>query len=167
MDPPLLQRSNELEAGGIADVRQPRIGVPAEVALAGQPLRRPVEDSAPLFELANPVRRLLGMDLRHPPVSEVLASLHGVTEMGLPRVPVVLVGEGRGSAALSHHSVGLAQHRLTDHGHADSRCAGLDSGPQPSSSSADDDNVMLMHHDVFHQTPPHRMISVHQPMVQA
>jgi hypothetical protein len=82
----------------------------ASLGLAGQPLRCPVEDCAPLLELTNSVRCLLGMDLCHPPVSEVLSSLHRVTEVSLPRVPMVLVGEGRGGSALGHHSVCLAKH---------------------------------------------------------
>ncbi len=45
----LLQGTNEFETGGIADVGQSWVGVTAEVALAGQPLRCPVEDCAPLL----------------------------------------------------------------------------------------------------------------------
>ncbi len=107
---------------------QSRVGVAAEVALTGQPLRRSVEDGSPLLKLTNSVRCLLGMNLRHPPISEVLSSLHRVTEVSLPRVPVVLVGKGCGGAALGHHSVCLAQHRLADHRHAYSGGTGFDGG---------------------------------------
>ena len=167
VDTLLLQGTNQLEARGIADVGQPRVGVAAEVALAGQSLRRPVEDGAPLLELTNPVWRLLRMNLGHPPVPEVLATLHRVTEVGLPRVPVVLVSERRRRTTLGHHGMRLAQHRLANHRDAHPGSAGLDGGAQPGATSADDYDIVLVCQHLIHHKPPHSIMSVSQPMVQA
>ena len=55
----LLQRTNQLQAGAVADVRQPRVLVAAEVALADLAVDRAVEQRPVGLELPDPVRRLL------------------------------------------------------------------------------------------------------------
>ena len=68
-DRALLQGSQELQPGAVPDVGEAGVPVAAEVALGDQALRRPVEQRPPVLELAHPVRGLLGVQLRHPPVS--------------------------------------------------------------------------------------------------
>ena len=64
VDAVVLQRADQLEAGAIADVREARIAVAAEVALADQAVLGAVEDRAPLLELAHALRRLLARAAR-------------------------------------------------------------------------------------------------------
>src|SRR5947209_8702075 len=64
----LLQGADHLQPGPVADVREPRVLVAAEVALADLAVRCAVEQRAPGLQLPDPVRRLLGMQLGHPPV---------------------------------------------------------------------------------------------------
>ena len=111
----ILQRADHLEAGAVADVREARIAVAAEVALQDAAVRRAVEHRAPRLELAHAVRRFLGVQLGHAPVVEVLAAAHRVGEVHLPVVAVVDVAERRGDAAFGHHGVRLAEQRLADH----------------------------------------------------
>jgi hypothetical protein len=85
----ILQRPDQLEARPIADVREAGIAVPAEVALQDPPVRRPIEDGAPRFELPHAVRRFLRVDLGHAPVVDVLAAAHRVGEVDLPIVAIV------------------------------------------------------------------------------
>ena len=47
VDGVVLQRADQLEAGAIADVRQPRIAMAAEVALVDAAVRRAIEHRAP------------------------------------------------------------------------------------------------------------------------
>ena len=82
----LLQGADQLQAGAVADVGQPRVLVAAEVALADLAVLRAVEQRAVGLQLPDPVRRLLGVQLGHPPVVEELAAAHGVAEVHLPVV---------------------------------------------------------------------------------
>ena len=114
VDAVILQRADHLEAGAVADVREARIAVAAEVALEDAAVRRAIEDRAPRLELAHAVGRFLRVQLRHAPVVDVLAAAHRVGEVDLPVVAVVDVGQRRGDAALGHHRVRLAEQRLAD-----------------------------------------------------
>ena len=114
VDAVILQRADHFEAGAIADMGEPRIPVPAEVALQDAAVFGAIEHRAPGLELADPVGRFLRVQLRHPPVVHVLAAAHRVGEMDLPVVAIVDVGERRGDAALGHHGVRLAQQRFAD-----------------------------------------------------
>ncbi len=64
VDAVVLQRADQLEPGAVADVREARIAVAAEVALADQPVLRAIEDRAPLLELAHALGRLRGRAAR-------------------------------------------------------------------------------------------------------
>ena len=108
----LLQGADDLQAGAVADVGQPRVGVAAEVALADPAVLGAVEQRAVGLQLPHPVRRLLGVQFGHPPVVEELAAAHGVAEVDLPVVLGVGVAHRRGAAALGHHGVRLAEQRL-------------------------------------------------------
>ena len=140
----LLQRTDQLEPGAVPDVGQPGVSVAAEVTLQDQPVLGPVEQGPPLLELADPVGRLLGVELGHPPVVEHLAAAHGVPEVDLPVVLLVDVPEGRGHATFGHHRVGLAQQGLADQRGAQSPGPGLDRRPQPGAAGADDDDVEVV-----------------------
>ena len=113
-DRPVLERPDHLEPGPVADVGEPRVGVPAERSLEDPAVLRPIEDRAPGLELADPVRGLLGVELGHPGVVEELAADHRVAEVGLPPVLGVDVAQGRRDPALGHDRVGLAEQRLAD-----------------------------------------------------
>ena len=89
VDAVILQRADHLQAGAVADVRQARIAVAAEVALEDPAVLGAVEHRAPGLELADAVGRFLGVQLGHAPVVEVLAAAHRVGEVDLPVVAVV------------------------------------------------------------------------------
>jgi hypothetical protein len=150
-DGALLQGADELQAGPVADVRQPRVAVPAEVALADQPVLGAVEQRAPVLQLADPVRCLLGVQLRHPPVVEHLPAAHGVPEVHPPVVLRVGVAHRRGDATLGHHRVCLAQQRLAHHRRPGAGLTGLDRGAQTGAAGPDDHHVVVVPFQVGHQ----------------
>ncbi len=100
--------------GAVTDVREARVLVAAEVALADPAVRRAVEEGAVGLELPDPVGRLLGVQLGHPPRVEELAAAHRVAEVHLPAVLAVDVAHARRDAALGHDGVRLAEQRLAD-----------------------------------------------------
>ena len=140
----ILERADHLEAGAIADVREARILVAAEIALEDPAVGRAIEDRAPGLELAHPIGRFPRVQLRHPPVVHVLAAAHGVGEVDLPAVAVVDVGERRGDAAFGHDRVGLAEQRLAQQPDPDTRRRRFDRGAQPGAAGADDEHIMLV-----------------------
>ena len=142
VDGVVLQRADQLEPGAIADVGQPRIAVAAEVALVDAAVGRAIEHGAPTLELADPVRRFPGVQLRHAPVVQVLAAAHRVGEVHLPVVAIVVVAHRRGHAALGHHRVGLAEQRLADEPDRHAGAAGLDGGAQAGAAGADHQHVV-------------------------
>lgn len=100
----LLQGADQLQAGAVADVRQSRIGVSAEVALTDSAIVGAVEQRAVGLQLPDPVRRLLGVQLGHTPVVQELSTAHRVAEVSLPIVLRVGVAH-RGRAAASAMTV--------------------------------------------------------------
>ena len=112
MDAVILQRADHLEAGAIADVREARIAMAAEVALQDAAVLRAIEHRAPGFELAHAIGRFLRVQLGHAPVVQVLAAAHRVGEVHAPAVAVVDVGHRRRHAAFGHDGVRLAEQRL-------------------------------------------------------
>ena len=139
----LLQRADQLQARPVADVGQPRVGVPAEVALADLALGRPVEQRAIGLQLPDAVGRLLGVQLGHPPVVEELPAAHGVAVVDLPVVVAVDVAHRRRTATFGHDGVGLAEQRLRDDRHALAEQARLDRRAQAGAARADDDDVVV------------------------
>ena len=141
----VLQRADQLEPGAVADVRQPRIAVAAEVALVDPAVRRAIEDGAPCLELAHAIGRFLRVDLRHAPVVDVLPAAHGVGKMHPPVVAVVVVAHGRRHAAFRHHGVSLAEERFADQTDRDAGVGcGLDRGAQAGTTRPDDQDVVGM-----------------------
>ncbi len=112
VDAVILQRADHLEAGAVADVREARIAMAAEIALQDAAVLGAIEQRAPGFQFAHAVRRFLGVQLGHAPVVEVLAAAHGVGEMDAPVVAIVHVGHGGRDAAFGHDRVGLAEQRF-------------------------------------------------------
>ena len=144
VDAVVLQRADHLEAGAIADVREARIAVAAEVALQDPAVLGAIEDRAPGLELAHAVGRFLGVQLGHAPVVEVLAAAHRVGEVDLPVVAVVDVGQRRGHAAFGHDRVRLAEQRLADEADRDAGRRRFDGRAQPGAAGADDEDVVFV-----------------------
>ena len=94
------------------------------------------------------------MDLGHSPIIEVLPTLHGISEVGFPRVPRVLVAEGRCCPTLGHHGVGLTKHRLTDQCNAYAHGTGLYCCSETSSPSPNHDDIVLMSIVFLHLVTP-------------
>jgi hypothetical protein len=144
MDPVVLERADQLEAGAIADVREARIAVAAEVALKDAAVGRPVEHRAPCFELADAIGRFLRVELGHPPVVHVLAAAHRVGEVHLPAVAIVDVGERGGDAAFGHDGVRLAEERLADQSDLHAGRRRFDGRAQTGAAGANDKDVVLV-----------------------
>src|SRR2546428_11733465 len=96
----VLQAADHFQAGAIADMAQAAIRMGAKGPLQDATVGGPVEDRAVGLELVDAVRRLAGMQLRHPPVVDHLTAAHRVLEVHLPVVLGVDVAEGGGHAAL-------------------------------------------------------------------
>jgi hypothetical protein len=131
VDAALLERADHLEAGTIADVREPRIFVPAEVALEDATVLRAIEEGAPRLELVHASGGLHRVELRHSPLIEVPTSLHRVAEVDLPVVLRLDVAQRRSDPALGHHRVRLAEERFADQSDAQAHRARLDGGAEP------------------------------------
>ena len=114
VDGVVLERADHLQARSVAYVREPRVGVSAEIALQNAPVGRAVEDRPPCFEFANPRGSLLGVQLCHPAVVQVLPPAHRVGEVHFPVVAVIDVRQRGGYTPLSHHRVRLAEKGLAD-----------------------------------------------------
>src|SRR5437763_10149041 len=61
MNTMILERANHLKAGAVADVRQARVLVAAEVALQDAPVFGAIKERAPGFQLAHTVGRFARM----------------------------------------------------------------------------------------------------------
>ena len=140
----VLQRPDHLQTGAIADVGEPRVFVPAEIPLQDAAVVRSIEQRAPCFQRPDFLRRLSGVQFRHPPVVDVLAAAHGVGKMHLPVVAVVHVGERCSDPALGHHRVGLAEERFADDGDGHALGGGLDRGAQSGAACANHQDIMFV-----------------------
>ena len=151
VDGVILQRANQLETRAVADVRQTRIAMAAEVALVDAAVRRAIEHRAPALELAHAIGRFLGVQFGHAPVVDVLAAAHRVGEVHLPAVAVVVVRHRRGHAAFGHHRVRLAEQRLADQADGHAGIGRFDGGAQPGAARADDQDVVGVGRVARHQ----------------
>ena len=138
----VLQAANQLQAGSVADVGEPGIGVRAERPLMDQSVPGAVEDGSPALQFEHPLRRLLGVDLSHAPVVDQLAALHRVREVPLPAVQVSDVAQGRRHPALGHDRVGLAKQRLADQPDRDTGVRRFDGGAQSGAARPDHQDVV-------------------------
>ena len=139
----VLQRANHFQAGAVADVRQTRIFVAAEIALKNSPVLGAVKERAPRFQFADTVGRFFCVQLGHAPVVQVLPAAHRIGEMDLPVVPFVHVRQGRRDAAFGHHGVRLAQKRLADNAHRHPRGRGFNRRAQSRAAGPDDQDIVL------------------------
>jgi hypothetical protein len=144
MNPVILQRSNHLESGSVAHVRETRILVAAEIALQNPSVLRPIEQRPPGFQLPYALRRFPGMQLRHSPVVDVLTAAHGIGEVHGPAVAVVDVGERRRDSALGHDRMGFAKQGLANQTHRDSLGCRLNRSTEPGASCADHKYIVFV-----------------------
>ncbi len=140
----VLERADHLEPGPVPHVGETLPRVAAERALEDAPVGRAVEERSPLLQLAHTIRGLLGVELRHAPVIEERAALHGVHEVRLPAVLRVHVRERGRHAALGHHRVRLAEQRLAHEPHRHAARRGLDRRAQPGAAGTDHQHVVLV-----------------------
>ena len=108
----VLERADHLQARAITDVGEPRVPVATKVPLEDVPVIGAVEKCSPGLELANAAWRLLGVQLGHPPVVEVLAPAHRVGEVDSPVVSLVHGRKGCRDATLGHHGMRFPQQRF-------------------------------------------------------
>src|SRR5204863_8299956 len=99
MYPVVLQSADHLEAGPIAHVRESRIFVAAEVPLQNATILRAIEHCTPGLELTHTSRRFLRVQLGHSPIVHVLPAAHRISEMHLPIVAIINIGQRRCDAA--------------------------------------------------------------------
>ena len=146
----VLQRADHLQPGAVADVREPRIFVAAEIALENAPVRRAVEDRAPRFEFAHAVGGLACVQFGHAPVVDVLPAAHRVGEMDAPAIALIDIGERRSDAALGHDRVRLAEQGFANHADGDAGGGGFDGCAQAGAAGADDEDVVGVDRVVGH-----------------
>ena len=148
----LLHGADQLQAGAVTDVRQPRVGVPAEVALADLPVFGAIEQRAVGLQLPDAIRRLLGVQFGHPPVVQELPTPFGVAKVGLPIVLGVGVTHRRRGTALGHHGVSFAEQGFAHHRDSQTPFARLDDRTQPRAAGTDHDHVVGVPFDLNHET---------------
>ena len=115
MDAVILQRANHFQAGAIADMRESRIFVAAEISLQNAPVLRAIEHRTPRFEFAHAIGRFLGVQFRHAPLIYVLTAAHRVGEMHLPIVAIINVGERGSDPPFGHDRVRFAEQTFANH----------------------------------------------------
>src|SRR5580693_18835 len=143
VDAVILEGTDHLEAGAIADVSEPRIFVSAEIALQDAAVGSAIEHRAPGFELAYAVGCFLGVEFSHAGIVQVLAAAHGVRKMDTPVVAIVDVPHGGCDAAFGHDSVGFAKEGFSDDAHFDARGGCFDSGAESRATRSNDQDVMF------------------------
>jgi hypothetical protein len=144
MNAVVLQRPDHLQAGAVPDVGEAWIFMPAKISLQNAAVFRAIENCAPLFEFAHPVRRFLGVKLGHAPLIYVLAAAHRVREVDLPVVAIVDIGQGSCDSTLGHDGMGFTEKRFANKPDRNSRSRCLDCGAQSGAAGADYENIVLM-----------------------
>ena len=91
------------------------------------------------------------MDLRHPPVVQVLPTPHRVGEVNPPAVALVHVPHRGGGASLRHDRVRLPEEGLGDDPDPHTPARRLDGRPQARPPGADHEDVVLVGPVVGHQ----------------
>ena len=150
MNAVILQSADHFETGPVAHVRQPRITMPAEVALQDPAVLGAIENRAPGFQFMHPRRSFLGVQLRHAAIVQVLAAAHRVGEMNPPVVAVIDIAHGRRHAAFGHHRMRLAQQRLRNHGGLSARGGRFDGRAQSRAARANHQHVVFVNRIIRH-----------------
>ena len=144
MDGLVLQRADQLEAGAVADVDEPPVGVPAERALRHLAVGRAIEHAAPALELADAVGRLLSVQLGHAPVVEVLAAEHRVLEVDLPVVGASTLPNDAAMPPSAITVCALPSSDLQTSAVRAPAADGRDRGSQPGAAGADHEHVVVV-----------------------
>jgi hypothetical protein len=147
----ILKRPDHFEAGPVTYVRQPRIGMTAKVPLKDPAILRSIEEGAPRFQLADTLRRLARVKLRHPPAIYILAAAHRIREMHLPTVAFVDIGEGGSDPSFGHHRVGFAEKRFADYADRGARGRRRDGRAKSRAARADHQHVVFIGFVLAHQ----------------
>jgi hypothetical protein len=150
MDSMVLKSADHFQAGSIAHMDKPRITMAAEIPLENSTIARAIKKCAPGLQFAHACRSFLGVQFRHPPVTQVLTAAHRVGKVNAPAVPVVHISHGRGYAALCHDGVCFAKKRFRDHRDLSASGRYLDGSPQTGAPGSDDQNVVLMRDVLAH-----------------
>ena len=149
MNAVILQRADHFETRAVADVREARIAMAAEVALQNLAVFGAIENRAPGFELMHALGRFFGMQFRHAGIVQILPAAHGVGEMHAPVVAVVDIAHGRRHAAFRHHRVRFAQQRFANHSRlhagADASIAARNPAPPAPITSTSYSNRIFRH----------------------
>jgi hypothetical protein len=74
-----------------------------------------IKECAPGLKFPHACRSFLGMELGHPPVTQILTAAHGVGEVNAPAVTVVNITHRGSYTALGHNGVCFAEKRLGYH----------------------------------------------------
>ena len=144
MNAVILQRADQFQARAVADVREARITMAAEIALRNFSFLRAVKHRAPGFEFVDARRRFLRVQFGHAPVVDVLAAAHRVGEMDFPVVAVVHVAHRRRHAAFGHDGVRLAEERFADQSDFDAGGGRFDGRAQARAARADHQHVVFV-----------------------
>jgi hypothetical protein len=150
MDSMVLKSADHFQAGTVTHMGKPRISMAAEISLENSAVARAIKECAPGFQFAHASRSLLGMQFRHPPVTQVLTAAHRIGKVNTPAIPVVHVSHRRGYTALGHYGVCFAKKRLRNDGDFSASGRDLDGSPQTGPPGSDDQNVVLMRDVLAH-----------------
>src|SRR5580765_2339460 len=112
MDTMVLKSADHFQACTVAHMGKPRIAMAAEIPLQNSAVAGAIEECTPRLEFPHARRSFLGMQLRHPPVTQVLTASHGVGKVNIPTVPVVNIPHRRGYATFGHDGVCFAEKRF-------------------------------------------------------
>ena len=150
MDAMILKSADHLQAGAVAHMRKPRIAMAAEIPLQNSAVFGAIKKRAPGFEFPNTRRSLLGVQLRHPRIVQILPAAHRVGKVNAPAVSVVHISHRRGHATFGHHGVRFAEKRFRNHGDLYASGRRLDRRAQTRAPGSDDQNVVLMRDVLVH-----------------
>ena len=114
VDTTLLQCSDEFETRGVTNVSKPWEGVATKVSLIDEVVWGSIEHCAPLLEFTNSVWSFLGVEFSHAPISQPLASFHGVMEVHLPAISWVCVLQGCCATSFGHDRVCFSKQGFRD-----------------------------------------------------
>src|SRR5580765_3686761 len=100
MDSMVLKSADHFQAGAVAHVGKPRIPMAAEISLENSAVARAIKKCAPRLQFAHACRSFLGVQFRHPPVTQILTAAHHVGKMNAPAIPVVYISHRHGYTSL-------------------------------------------------------------------
>jgi hypothetical protein len=150
MNSMVLKSADHLQAGTVAHMREPRIPMAAEIPLQNPAVAGAIKKRSPGLQFTHARGSFLGMQLRHPPVIQVLTAAHGVGKVNPPAVPVVHISHRRSYATLGHDGVCFAKERFRNNGDLYTGSRDLDGSPQTRAPGSNNQNVVLMRDVLAH-----------------